>query len=386
MAQLRSKKWLTRLLGLGTLVVGLIALAIARARMADAKEEVTVVDNDTRNVAIVLWEGVELLDFAGPGEVFAAAAHEGADRGHPAFRVYTVAPSKKPLKSQGFVTIVPEYGVDDAPLPDILVIPGGSSQILTEDPNFMRWAKGAIANAKVTLTVCTGAFVPANLGILDGLSATTHYSALGRLRAQASKTTVIDGKRFVDNGAIITSAGVSAGIDGALHTVARLLGRRVADNTARYMEYHWTPEAYLSSSYSYLNPSFDDHGRALQQAEVYEEAKDFAQAEKSYRALIEDYPKDGWGWYGLARVLHAKGEWDRAIEAGERAAKFARVRADALFTVACASARKGTSADALAKLRLAVEAGFQRKWQIEQSADLAGLRGDPGYDEIVKAL
>ncbi|MET0594703.1 MAG: DJ-1/PfpI family protein [Polyangiaceae bacterium] len=388
MSRSSSKNWLTRALGLGTLAaLALIAVPkIAAVGTAEAKEEVLVPENYTRNVAIVLWEGVELLDFAGPGEVFAAAANEGADRGHAAFHVYTVAPSKKPLKSQGFVTIAPEYGVDDAPAPDIVVIPGGSAQVLVKDPSFMRWASGAMKNAKLTLTVCTGAFVPANLGLFDGLSVTTHHSAFDRLRTAAPKATVIEGKRFIDNGAIITSAGVSAGIDGALHTVARLLGRKVADDTARYMEYHWTPEAYLATAYPYLNPSLDEHGRALQQASVYEEAKDFAQAEKSYRALIEAYPKDGSGWYGLAGVLHAKGEWDRAIEAGERAAKFGSVRSDALFNVALAYARQGKRDDAFANLRLAVDAGFKKKWQLEGASELVDLRGDSRYGEILKAL
>jgi len=368
------------------LATALAVRRLAAVRMAEAKEEVRVSQNYTRNVAIVVYEGVELLDFAGPGEVFAAAANEGADRGQPAFNVYTVAPTRKPIKSQDFVTIQPAYSVEDAPPPDILVIPGGTSGTLLNDDRFMTWARGVMTNAKLTLTVCTGAFVPARAGRLDGQGATTHHSAFDRLRAAAPKATVIEGKRFVDNGSIITTAGVSAGIDGALHAVARLLGRNVADNTARYMEYHWTPEAYLTSSYPYLNPSFDDHGRALQQASVHEQAKEWQAAEKVYRALVEKDPRDGFGWVGLSGVLHAKGEWDAAIAAGERAAAFGNVRPDALFTVACAYARKGNNDEALEKLRLAVTAGFKRKWQIEQEPDLAGLRGEERYAKLVAAL
>jgi transcriptional regulator GlxA family with amidase domain len=158
------------------------------------------------------------------------------------------------------------------------------------------------------------------------MQVTTHHGAFDRLRIAAPKATVVEGKRFVDNGAIVTSAGVSAGIDGALHTVARLLGRHVADNTARYMEYHWTPEAYLAAAYPYLNPSLDEYGRELQQAMVYEEAKDFTAAEKTYRELAEKYPRDGSALYGLSGVLQAKEQWDAAIEAGERAARFDNVR------------------------------------------------------------
>lgn len=203
----------------------------------------------TRNVAIVVHDGVEVLDFAGPSEVFAAAANIGAEGGAPAFRVYTVGVTKDPIKSQGFVTVVPEYSIDDAPKPDIVVIPGGGSQVLTGNPKFMKWATEG-ARDRLTLTVCTGAFVPAKAGLLDGLTVTTWYGAIDRLRQAAPKANVTDGRRFVDNGFVITTAGVSAGIDGALHLVARLLGRDVADATAQYMEYRWTPEPYLIKTYA----------------------------------------------------------------------------------------------------------------------------------------
>ena len=297
--------------------------------------------------------------------MFAAAAHQGEDRGAIAFKVYTVAVTRQPIKSQGFVTITPEHGIDDAPPPDILVIPGGQSGAMLQNERFMSWADTAMKNAKLTLTVCTGAFVPAKVGLLDGRGATTHHSAFERLRAVAPRATVIEGKRFVDNGSLVTTAGVSAGIDGALHAVARLLGRSVADSTASYMEYHWTPEAYLTASYPYLNPSLDEHGRALQQAGIHEEAKDWAEAEKAYRSLTERYPRDGWGWFGLSSVLQAKGEWDAAIQAGERAAKFESIRAGALFNVACAYARKGNKDEAFNKLAMAVASGFKKKWRLE---------------------
>ena len=388
MSQAPWNKWLMRVIGLGiaVLVAAMMVQRFGSMRIAQAKEEVRVPQNYTRNVAIVLYEGVELLDFAGPGEVFAAAANVGRDRGEPAFKVYTVAPARQPLKSQGFVTITPDYGTDDAPPPDILVIPGGASQTLLKSERFMSWAVAAMKNAKITLTVCTGAFIPATAGLLDGQSATTHHGSFDGLRSAAPRVTVIEGKRFVDNGSIITTAGVSAGIDGALHTVARLLGRNVADSTASYMEYHWTPEAYLAAAYPYLNPSLDEHGRQLQQAGVHEEAKDWPQAEKVYRALVEKYPRDGSGWFGLSGVLQAKGEWDAAIEAGERAANFGNVRSDALFNVACAYARKGNKDEAFNKLRMAVTSGFKKRWQLEREPDLASLRGDARYEQLVEAL
>jgi transcriptional regulator GlxA family with amidase domain len=215
----------------------------------------------TRNVAIVLYEGVEVLDFSGPAEVFAAAAGFAGTGEQAAFRTYTMGVTTDAILSQGFVRVVPEFSIDDAPKPDVIVLPGGSSGRLTNDSTFMAWATKAMQDAEVTLTVCTGAFVAAKAGLLDGQVATTWYDAIDRLRQAAPKATVQEGRRFVDNGRIVTTAGVSAGIDGALHVVARLLGRSAADRTARYMEYHWSPEAYLARSYSYLHPGLEGKDR-----------------------------------------------------------------------------------------------------------------------------
>jgi transcriptional regulator GlxA family with amidase domain len=203
----------------------------------------------TRNVAIVVYEGVELLDFAGPGEVFSAAAGFGAVGDQPAFRVYTVATSKSPITSQGFLKVVPDFSIDDAPRPDLIVLPGGNSGTLTNDARFMAWAVKAFATAEVSMSVCTGAFVLGKAGLLDGKTVTTWFGATERLRKAVPGTSVQEGRRFIDQGRIVTTAGVSAGVDGALHVVARLLGRDVADKTARYMEYRWTPEPYLVETY-----------------------------------------------------------------------------------------------------------------------------------------
>jgi transcriptional regulator GlxA family with amidase domain len=189
------------------------------------------------NVAIVVHEGVELLDFAGPGETFAAAAGGGG-----AFNVYTVAPNSKPLTSQRFLSITPKYSIQDCPKPDILVIPGGNTYVLLSDQAFMAWVKKTVPETQITLSVCTGAMVLAECGLLDGLEATTHWSAIPGLKRKYDKVKVKENCRFVDNGKIVTAAGVSAGIDGALHVVARIRGFEAAKKTARYMEYKWEPD------------------------------------------------------------------------------------------------------------------------------------------------
>ena len=226
-----------------------LALALFLVPAATAAEDPVTKKPRTRNVAIIAHDGMEILDFAGPSEVFAAAAQFGEVGDSPAFRVYTVGVSKAPVTSQGFVRITPEFTIDDAPKPDILVIAGGGGATLTNDPKAMAWIKAVAAKAEVSLTVCTGAFVLAKTGMLDGRDVTTWYDAIPRLREAQPALRVHDGRRFIDSGNVVTTAGVSAGIDGSLHVVARLLGREVADNTARYMEYHWVPEPYLARSY-----------------------------------------------------------------------------------------------------------------------------------------
>lgn len=187
-----------------------------------------------RTVAILLYEGVELLDFAGPGEVF-SAAH--GPNGH-AFRVTTVAAEAGPLRSQGFVTVTPEHTFDDCPAPDILVIPGGN---VPDDALHVEFVKRCAETSELVLSVCNGAHLAADAGLLAGLEATTHHSALESLARRHPDTRVLTNRRFVDSGKVMTCAGVSAGIDGSLHVLERLLGDEAARNTARYMEYDWRP-------------------------------------------------------------------------------------------------------------------------------------------------
>jgi putative intracellular protease/amidase/YHS domain-containing protein len=192
---------------------------------------------ERRNVAVFVHEGVELLDFAGPAEAFAAAGR------HQAFNVYTVAVSTDEIVSQGFLTIRPEYSIDNCPSPDIIVLPGGNTGIPMRDDRVIQWIKNSANDAEVVMSVCTGAFLLAKAGLLDGLDATTHWGSIDALQEAAPKATVHKDRRVVDNGKIVTCAGVSAGIDGALHVVERLLGNDTAAHTARYMEYNWQPVA-----------------------------------------------------------------------------------------------------------------------------------------------
>lgn len=186
-------------------------------------------------VAILLFEGVELLDFAGPAEVFGVAG-EGQS-----FRVVTVAETTELLRAMGGVIVKPEFNVKDAPKADIVVVPGGNMRNVGEPGR--AWLRKAAKDAEIVMSVCMGAFLLADAGLLDGVEATTHSWGIENLRKVAPKCKVVMGKRFVDAGKIITTAGVTAGIDGALHVVERIYGKEAAKWTAEeWMEYKGTAQ------------------------------------------------------------------------------------------------------------------------------------------------
>ena len=304
-----------------TLLLTLLAIALPTTSSAAPSKP------RQRNVAIVVYERAEILDFAGPAEVLAAAGKFAGGDGTSTLNVYLVARTAEPIKAQGFIRITPDYTIDNAPVPDLVVIPGGASAPLSDDPAMLKWLTTSATKSEVTLTVCTGVFPLAKAGLLDGKDITTWYGAIDNLRTSAPNARVHHGRRFVDSGRYITTAGVSAGIDGALHLVARLFGRRVADQTARYMEYHWTPEPYLASAYAYWNPSTDERGRARQAAELALEEKRWPEAAAQLEKLA----------------------------AGDKGTP---VYKTTMYNLACAYALAGNKARALAALRPALAAGI----------------------------
>lgn len=189
-----------------------------------------------RNVALVVFPGVELLDLAGPGEVFAIAPGE---HGH-AFQVYTVARSREPVQSMGFVTITPQYTLEDCPKPDIVVVPGGD--VPDGDEVLRAWVRARSEHAELMMSVCNGALVYARAGLLGGMEVTTHHGSLQALALMEPEARVFTNRRFVDNGRVLTAAGIAAGIDGALHVVERFCGQEAAWQAARHMEYDWRPD------------------------------------------------------------------------------------------------------------------------------------------------
>lgn len=194
-----------------------------------------------RNVAILIFEDVEVLDFAGPFEVFGVTRDEN-DGQTPLFNVYTVAEKPGAVIARNGLSVNPHYTFADCPTPDLLIVPGGrGTRALLHNAAVVDWIRQQDTATELTLSVCTGALMLGQAGLLDGLAATTYHTAFEELAAVAPSTTLCPGERFVDNGRIITSAGVSAGIDMALYVVGRLHGASQAVWTARYMEYdYWT--------------------------------------------------------------------------------------------------------------------------------------------------
>jgi transcriptional regulator GlxA family with amidase domain len=193
----------------------------------------------TRNLAILTFEDVEVLDFCGPFEVFTVASRFTDP---PAFTVFTVAEKPGPVVTRGGLSVNPHHRLADCPRPDLLLVPGGQgTRREMHNPVLIDWIRQASEKAELVLSVCTGALLLARAGLLDGLEATAHHGAIDLLREVAPKATVDADRRFVDNGRVVCSAGIAAGIDMSLHVVARLLGREVAEKTARQMEYPWEP-------------------------------------------------------------------------------------------------------------------------------------------------
>lgn len=191
-----------------------------------------------RNVAILLYDQVEVLDFAGPFEVFSVTAEltDGA------FAVFTVAESERAVSAIGGLKVLPEHALGASPAPEILVVPGGTgSRREMDNPAVVAWLRRVYDQAELVMSVCSGARILARAGLLRGLRVTTHHQVIAHLEELEPTAEVDPSRRFIDTGKIITTGGISAGIDGSLHVVARELGTDAARRTAAYMEYDWSP-------------------------------------------------------------------------------------------------------------------------------------------------
>ncbi len=200
-----------------------------------------------RNVAVLIFDDVEVLDFCGPFEVFSVTGQR--DNSAP-FHVYTVA-EKPTIIARNNLSINPSYQLSNCPQPDILVVPGGGGKRPDGTPfgtrremlndTLLDWINQLYPQTEHLLSVCTGALILAKANLIEHRATTTHHGAFDELRRVAPNADIRQGERIVDSGKIIFSGGISAGIDAAFYLVAKLLGPAVAQETATYMEYNWQP-------------------------------------------------------------------------------------------------------------------------------------------------
>jgi transcriptional regulator GlxA family with amidase domain len=200
--------------------------------------------NGQRNVAILVFDQVEVLDFAGPYEVFNVTA----ELNDPApFNVYTIAESAAPIRTRGQLSVNPNYSIYQMPSADILIVPGGfGSRVLLHKPHLINWLRAQAEQIEMLISICTGALVLAKAGLLSGLTIMTHHDNLSELEqlVDSSSTITVD-NRYFDNGKILLAGGVSAGIDLSLYVIRKLLGDRVLSKTLNEMEYAWSESAQL---------------------------------------------------------------------------------------------------------------------------------------------
>ncbi len=184
-------------------------------------------------VAVLLFDGVEIIDYSGPWEVF----------GEAGFKVHSVAETSRPVAAVFGQKLIPDYTFQNSPPADILLVPGGNSGKAANNPAIIKWIQDEAQRSKYVMSVCTGAFLLSKAGLLDGLSATTVMGGLDRLAQVSPKTKVVHDQRYVDNGKVITTAGLSSGIDGAFHLLSKIKGKGSAQAAALGMEYRWDPDS-----------------------------------------------------------------------------------------------------------------------------------------------
>jgi transcriptional regulator GlxA family with amidase domain len=191
-----------------------------------------------RNVAILVFDDIEILDFAGPYEVFNCASECTSPT---AFYVYNVGISNQPVIGRGKFTVTPRYSIENCPQPDILIIPGGfGTRPLLKHENLLSWIADQSQKVEILMSVCSGALLLAQAGLLKDSPATTHHGAFQQLQSISPSTQVIKDQRFVQaSERIYTSGGISAGIDLALFLLEKLAGPETRAAVIEEMEYQW---------------------------------------------------------------------------------------------------------------------------------------------------
>lgn len=186
-------------------------------------------------VGIFLFDKVELLDFAGPYEVFSVTSELNNFK---MFQVFTISQDGRPIQTINGLRVMVDYSFDNHPPIDLLIVPGGvGTRKEAKNTKVLSWIREVHRNDQITMSVCTGAILLGKIGLLDDLEATTHHEVFDLLEAAAPRSIIKPDKRWIDNDRVMTSGGISAGIDLSLHVVQKLYGEEVRKQTAAYMEY-----------------------------------------------------------------------------------------------------------------------------------------------------
>lgn len=193
------------------------------------------------NIGIYIYDGAEVLDFSGPFEVFSTANRLVGNSN--CFNVFLIAESKQPVNARGGYSVNPHYGFNDHPDIDVLVVSGGVHTHEVQKTQVVDWVGRIAKSVQLVASVCTGAFILAEAGMLAGLKVTTHWEDIADLQSSYPELMVIGSQRWVDTGKIVTSGGISAGIDMSLHLVSKLINTELAERTARQMEFAWQKNA-----------------------------------------------------------------------------------------------------------------------------------------------
>lgn len=198
---------------------------------------------DRITTAVLLFRHAELLDFAGPINVFTAARVDEQPwfETESPFDIWTVAERQEPIETWGGTVVVPRAAVAEVPQPRLLVVPGGwGTRREVDNQHLVAWIAEAGKKAELVTSVCTGSFMLAQAGLLKGKQATTHWASIERMRKTYRDVEVREGVQYVEDGNIITSAGILNGVELALYVVERFLGREAARRTARHLEFEST--------------------------------------------------------------------------------------------------------------------------------------------------
>ena len=187
------------------------------------------------NIGIYIYDNAEVLDFSGPFEVFSTAKRLA----HTDWNVFFVAEAPSVVNARGGFLIHPHFSIGNHPEIDMLIVVGGDHTDEVNKTQVTDWVAGVGACASRVVSVCTGAFILAEAGLLDGLNVTTHWEDIADLRCAYPDLTVVENQRWVAEGKFITSAGISAGIDMSLYLVSELHSQSLAEKTAKQMDYHW---------------------------------------------------------------------------------------------------------------------------------------------------